>query len=252
MGEAALDILISFARSAAVMWTLITRIPLWYQPNTLELSASALTVIPLAGGLFAAVAALPAWLLSFALSPGVCAWIASGVYTALGWGLHLDGWGDMCDGIGSGRHGEEMRAIMKDPHSGTYGVAGVVLAISIRASLLSSVEPGRWIAVCAVAGGVGRLACAAAAYAGRYPWSEGMARGIVIDFHLRHLLYAILASCPFLVLAPAGTVVGAALSCAAGAGLALWSNRRMGGTNGDIIGAAAVLGEIFTLAILAL
>ncbi|MDR1885311.1 MAG: adenosylcobinamide-GDP ribazoletransferase, partial [Synergistaceae bacterium] len=65
-----------------------------------------------------------------------------------------------------------------------------------------------------------------------------------------HLLAAILAACPFIVIAPAASSAGAAAAVIAGAALALWSNKRMGGTNGDILGAAAVLGELLTLAIL--
>ncbi|MDR1481271.1 MAG: adenosylcobinamide-GDP ribazoletransferase [Synergistaceae bacterium] len=236
------------------MWTLITRLPLpaeLYPRDASGLSAQALTVIPIAGGLFGAIAALPAQLLSLALPPAVCAWIACGIYAALGWGLHLDGWSDMCDAIGSGKRGEDMRSVMKDPHTGSYGVVGVVVAISIRASLLSSIDPGMWVAVSSLAGGVGRLSCAAAAYIGRYPWDSGIARGIVRDFNGRYFILAIVAACPFLALSPPAALSGIAVACLAGGGLASWSNGIMGGANGDILGAAAVLGELLVLSICA-
>ena len=245
-----MNILRTFGLRFAVMWTLITRIPLpsgLYPRDASELSSGALAVVPLVGGLFGAAAALPAWAVSFALPRPACAWIACGIYVALGWGLHIDGWSDMCDAIGSGKRGPDMRAVMKDPHTGSYGVAGVVAVISIRASLLSSIDPGMWAQACALAGGVGRLACAAAAHAGRYPWDSGIARGMVRGFDGRHLLISLLAACPFLALSPLPALLGGVLACLAGCGLALWSNGAMGGANGDILGAAAVVGELLTL-----
>jgi adenosylcobinamide-GDP ribazoletransferase len=236
------------------MWTFITRIPLpaeLYPRDASELSAGTLVVIPIAGGLFGAVAALPAWILSLALPHTACAWIACGIYVALGWGLHIDGWSDVCDAVGSGKRGPEMRAVMKDPHTGSYGVAGVVTAISIRASLLSSIDPGIWMPSCALAGGIGRLACAAAAYTGRYPWDFGIAHDIVRNFDGRCLLLSLLAACPLLALAPLHAPLGMAVVCLAGGTLAFWSNGIMGGTNGDVLGAAAVLGELLMLSICA-
>jgi adenosylcobinamide-GDP ribazoletransferase len=244
----------TLARLVAVMWTLITRIPIpaeLYPKDVSELSAQALIVIPIAGGLFGVIAALPAWLLSLALPHLVCAWIACGIYVALGWGLHIDGWSDMCDAIGSGKRGQDMRAVMKDPHTGSYGAAGVVIAISVRAALLSSIDPGMWLTVSALAGGVGRLSCAAAAYVGRYPWDSGIARGMVRDFNGWHFALSITAACLLIALAPLTALFGIVAACLAGGGLALWSNGRMGGTNGDILGAGAVLGELLVLSICA-
>ncbi len=232
-----------------VLWTLTARIPLpkkWW-PEIAPPAADALAMMPLAGGILGFLSTLPAWLLAFAVPPAACAWIACGIYTIAGWSLHLDGWGDLWDGVGSGRRGEEMRAVMKDSRSGSFGVAGIVLAIGVRAALLSVIDMEQWLAVCVVAGGVGRFASAAAACVGVYPWEAGLGKDFVTGFKGYQLFCAFLASCLLFPFAPLGWLIGVPLTCLAGVALALWANRALDGTNGDILGAAAVLGEILVL-----
>ena len=235
-----------------VLWALITRIPLpkgwWPQDDAMPHAADALVMMPPVGGILGFISILPAWLLSFAVPSAPCAWIACGIYTIAGWSLHLDGWGDLWDGVGSGKKGEEMRAVMKDSCSGSFGVAGIVLAIGVRASLLSAIDPGQWLAVCVVAGGVGRFAANAAAYVGAYPWEAGLGREFVSGFKGYQLFCAFLAACLLFPFAPFGWIIGTLLASLAGVALARWANRTLGGTNGDILGAAAVLGEILVLA----
>lgn len=243
--------LTELGRRFVFLWALIARIPLpqrwWPEKGDLPRGADALTMMPLAGGALGLISVLPAWLLSFVIPPAPCAWIACGLYTVAGWSLHLDGWGDLWDGVGSGKRGEGMRAVMKDSRSGSFGVAGIVLAIAIRASLLSAIAPDSWPAVCAVAGGVGRFASPSAARWGEYPWESGMARDFVLGFDGCRLFFAFAAACLLLPLAPLGGAMGILLSGGAGAAMGLWANRAMGGAGGDVLGAAAVLGEILVL-----
>lgn len=235
-----------------VFWTLISRIPLpkkWW-PKSAEYpgGADALTMAPLAGGVLGLISALPAWLLAQAIPPAPCAWIACGLYTVAGWSLHLDGWGDLWDGVGSGKKGDAMREVMKDSRSGSFGVAGIVLAISIRASLLSAISVDLWIPACVASGGIGRFATVVSAYLGKYPWAEGMAKDFVDNFKGYQLFCASLAACVLLPFTPfAGWVGGILCAGLAGAGLALWANRELGGTNGDVLGASAVSGELLVL-----
>jgi adenosylcobinamide-GDP ribazoletransferase len=231
----------------AAVWVLLTRIPLpeALRPKTFTLpSADDMTMMPLVGGLFGLLTALPAWLISAAVPPVVSAWIACAIYTVLGWSLHLDGWGDMWDGIGSGARGEVMRTIMKDSRVGAFGVAGIAFAIAIRASIIGSIKPEAWISACAVAGGVGRFGANVTILFGKYPWEEGMARDIVRNFKGYQLFCSFLASCFLFPLAPAGWFAGMVLSCAAAASLAYWADKNLGGVNGDVIGASAVLCEL--------
>lgn len=235
-----------------VFWTLLSRIPLpkawWPKSEELPSGAEALTMAPLAGGVLGLLAVLPAWLLAQVLPPSACAWIACGFYTIAGWSLHLDGWGDLWDGIGSGKRGDAMREVMKDSRSGSFGVAGIVLAIAIRAALLSAIDVSLWIPACVAAGGVGRFALNVSAYIGKYPWPSGMAKDFVEGFRGYQLFRAGLAVCVLLPFTPfVGWVLGVLCVSVTGAGLALWANRELGGTSGDVLGASEVLGEILVL-----
>ena len=241
----------------ALVWFLITRItvpkkimPFITAEGALP-SADAIIFLPLAGGLFGLAAAIPARLISFAIPPQGAAWIAAAIYALLGWNLHLDGWGDLCDGFGSGKRGDALRAVMKDSRAGAFGVAGIVTAIGARAALLGGIEPGRWLAVCVMSCGVGRFGCMAAVYRGEYPWPEGMARDIVRNFGTRQLALAAAVTCVMFPIWPAAWIAGMAVSCAAGFGMAVWARNNLGGVNGDVIGASAVLGEILTMTVCA-
>ncbi len=235
----------------ATTWMLFTRIPLpaaWLPREARLPDADDLALVPVAGAVFGLLAALPAQLALLALPPLPAAWISCVVYALFGWTLHLDGWGDLWDGIGSGRRGEAMRAVMKDSNCGAFGVTGIVLALSLRAALLAAVHPALWLPACALAAGVGRYGIAAAAYVGEYPWEKGMGLTNVRNFKGYQLFCATLATCLLLPLGPIAWLGGILTAGLSGAGLALWSNRTLGGTNGDVLGASAVLGELLVLA----
>jgi adenosylcobinamide-GDP ribazoletransferase len=233
------------------VWTLAARIPVpgIFMPERVTLpSADAMAFLPLAGALLGFLSAIPARAAALFISPQGAAWLAVGIYTILGWSLHLDGWGDLWDGFGSGRRGEELRRVMKDSRAGAFGVAGITLAIGARAALLGSVEPRLWLASCAIAGGTGRFGAIVAVYLGKYPWPEGMARDIVRNFGVRQLAWSALAACPPMFLLPWSWAAGMAASAAGGTALAFWALKNMGGVNGDVAGASAVLGEILAMA----
>jgi adenosylcobinamide-GDP ribazoletransferase len=238
------------------VWTLITRIPLPRKlcpPKFALPTAEALALMPVAGGLFGALATVvPALSVRAGLPDIAAAWFACGLYTVLGWGLHLDGWGDLWDGFGSGRRGDELRRVMKDPRTGVFGVAGIVLALAAKASLLPEGGAAHWPVICALSGSVGRFGGTVAARLGKYPWENGMARDIVRGFGGYQLFRSFVFTCVMLPLAPFAWIAGMILSTAAGAALAVWANERLGGVNGDVIGASSVLGELLVMAVCAL
>jgi adenosylcobinamide-GDP ribazoletransferase len=216
-------------------------------------AAEAMIILPLAGGVFGLFAAVPACALSLFLPANGVAWFAAGLYTMLGWSLHLDGWGDMWDGVGSGKRGEALRAVLKDSRVGAFGVAGIALAIGTRAALVADLLEGnpQWPllpAACAMAAGVGRFGATVAMCLGEYPWPDGMARSVVKDFGFGHLALALVAASPLIPLWPSAWAAGIIVSSVGGAALARWASKNLGGVNGDVAGAASVLGELLSLA----
>ncbi|MBP9975769.1 MAG: adenosylcobinamide-GDP ribazoletransferase, partial [Synergistaceae bacterium] len=111
-----------------VAWTLFSRIPMpqkWW-PAKMPSGNRTLSLAPVAGGILGLMTGLVIGL-SDILGIGApgSLWIGVFFYAAVGWSLHLDGWGDLWDGVGSGREGEELRSVMKDSRIGAYGVTGL-------------------------------------------------------------------------------------------------------------------------------
>jgi adenosylcobinamide-GDP ribazoletransferase len=233
-----------------LLWTLITRIPVpgFFLPEAFTIpSADAMILMPLVGALFGFIATLPAWLAAMVISKSGAAWIACGLYTILGWSLHLDGWGDMWDGIGSGKRGDALRSVMKDSRVGAFGVAGIALAIGTRAALLSEIDTAFWLRTCIVSCGVGRFGADVTVFFGIYPWNEGMGHDIVRNFGRKQLACSFVVACLLFPFAPIAWTIGMITAGVAGTVLALWTNKNLGGANGDIIGASAVLCEILAM-----
>lgn len=235
-----------------VIWTLLTRIPLprgWW-PETMPPGSRALTLAPLAGGvmgLFTGLAAAVAGFLGFA--PVVCAWLAAAFYFVIGWALHLDGWSDVWDGIGSGRSGDALREVMKDSRLGSFGGASLVIAFGLWTALLSSVAPAERLSACVTAAAAARFSENAAAYFGEYPWESGMAKGWVDGYTLYDLFSALVSLAVFLPFAPVRLPICAAAAGLVGFAAAGYMNKRLGGVNGDVMGAVAVASEIISMAV---
>lgn len=121
---------------AALM--LFTRLPLWrlYQPRHTRAYRRAPACWPLAGWVTSGVTALTfvasirVWPLPLAVLTAIAARIL------LDGALHEDGLADFADGMGGGRDREHTLRIMKDSHTGTYGVIALVLYLLVYAASL--------------------------------------------------------------------------------------------------------------------
>lgn len=210
-----------------------------------ELRAST-ALYPLVG---LGVGTLPALALLLPLPPLPRAALALALWVAATGALHLDGWADCCDAAFApaladpAATRERRLAILKDPHLGTFGAAGLVLLLLGKWSALAHVPAAapllaapaaRWCMVLTLrvfpparAQGLG------AALAGRVPLGEATAI-------LAAVLLAVWATTGA---GPATALAGIGAGTAAAALLA----RRFGGVTGDVCGAA---GEVAELAVL--
>lgn len=243
------------AARLVVAWTFLTRIPLprqWY-PQRPPAGNRVLSVLPLAGAAMGFLSgALVSVLLALGLGSYPAAWLGAALYVCCGWALHLDGWGDLWDGIGSGRSGEELRMVLKDSRLGAYGAIGLILALGLWTSLLAAIPPVKIGAACVAASASGRFAACCCAFHGRYPWESGLAKGWVDEFGEGDLLVALLCTLVPLLLSPLAGLFSAIIAYLIGFGLARRMNQLLGGVNGDVLGASAVAAEILTLAVFAL
>lgn len=163
--------------------------------------------------------------------------------------LHLDGFADLCDGVGGGRNREDALRIMKDSCIGVFGATGLILLLLVKyltlVSLPVAVKPavlllapvaGRWAPVLLITllpylRGPDGTGAAFAAHAG---WRQLLPASITL-----------LAVAVGLLRLEGLLLVG--LLVAAGLGFAGWAKRKLGGVTGDVLGAAVELLELLAL-----
>ncbi|MGQ9887189.1 MAG: adenosylcobinamide-GDP ribazoletransferase [Aggregatilineales bacterium] len=200
---------------------------------------------PLVGLIIGGALVLVAHLSPFASS--TTAFLVLLAWIILTGGLHLDGFGDSCDGLLATVEPARRLEIMKDPRAGSWAVIGLILLLLGKWLALATLPPalltlppvvGRWVMVCA-------------AYA--YPYArpsglgayfrEGLGRGQVAAASAIALLtVALVVRDPLRVLIVAG---GAVLTVGLVGG---WSARRLGGgLTGDVYGALCELTELLCL-----
>lgn len=243
-----------FARFV-VIWVLITRIPLpkCFWPDNVPPGNKCLQSAPIVGGVLGCLTgAFITALNLLGLADIASVWLGLTFYVLSGWALHLDGWCDVWDGLGSGRSGEELRSVMKDSRLGAYGAIGLVLAIGLWTSVAGSIGAGHLIIACMVAAASGRFAMCAAALFGHYPWNSGMGKGWVDTFTAHDLFIAMLCVLVFLPFAPFQWLISVILAFVTGYFAAWRMNKKLGGVNGDVLGASAVAAELFSMMVFSL
>lgn len=202
---------------------------------------------PLVGALVGGVGAAVWLVVGVVASPAVAA-VAALAATALTTGaFHLDGLADSCDALIGGRDAEQRRTLLDDPRHGTYGVVAVVLQLLGQWALLAGLAPPA---------GAGALVLAHSAARAGLVWATPGARPLdrglgaaVLRGRRGSDLVAAAAWGVVIAVALAGPVGLVALAAAvSGAfGILRWGQRRLGGVNGDVLGAAEQVGETAAL-----
>jgi adenosylcobinamide-GDP ribazoletransferase len=173
----------------------------------------------------------------------------------LGWvgltgALHLDGFCDLCDGLFGGQTAEDRLRIMKDPHLGTFGLAGGVLLLLGKWVVLQEViaqpsERGPWLVAGAVVLARSLTLCVAAG--SPYPRVEGTGKALIeaTAWWEAILFAAVAAGLTFLVAARGNPAAVILMVPALGVvmGLRWLCRRRLGGVTGDCLGAAIEIAE---------
>lgn len=179
-------------------------------------------------------------------SPAVAAWlwlIANALITG---GLHLDGWMDTFDALGSRKGRSEMLAIMRDSRIGAVGGMAAVLLFGFKWSLLaeSSVVPS----LVFLAPIVGRSAVLIATQTFSYIREKGLGHSFTGPLHPALWLFALTV-----VVTPLHLLTGVMglLAAAAASALALlWArvlSHKFGGLTGDSYGALNEATEVMFL-----
>lgn len=202
---------------------------------------------PLVGAMLGAAGAALFIAASFVLPPSLAALITVAFWTLISGVLHEDGLADVADAMRAGRTREKMLAILKDSRIGTYGAVAIVLSIVVRWQALEHVPSARVFLVCVIAQAVPRSAMVALAWLSR-PSGEGL--GLAFSASLTTISAVIVIAQGI----AASMLLGwrAGLLILAGAylivrGARTYFYKRIGGVNGDCLGATEQLLEMFIL-----
>jgi adenosylcobinamide-GDP ribazoletransferase len=200
-------------------------------------------------------AALGGW--TALVSAGACSPLLTAFLILLAWvtatgALHLDGLCDLCDGLWGARTPQERLRIMRDPHLGTFALAGGVLLLTGKLVVLNELVqrwPGKapWLVGAAVV--VGRCLALGMAALSRYPRAEGTGKVFVTATRGWEVVpYTVLAAAAALAVVPAADwprqVTAFLAPCLAVLGLTWLCGRRLGGVTGDCLGAAIETAEV--------
>ena len=235
------------ARAAAAAITFLTRIPLGrlISVDSSDIARGA-PLFPLVGAAVGAAAAGVALLLQPPLSPFLAATLATALTVALTGAFHLDGLADTLDATG-GMTRERSLEIMRDSRIGSFGAAGLALALLVRvAAIAQLVAGGGVLGGLIAAGAVSRGA--AVALAGAVPYAR--VSGGVLTGRAGLWGVPIAAAVALAALRLDGLVViGAAAITAILLGLVFkaW----LGGVTGDTLGATSETTELLALLIAA-
>jgi adenosylcobinamide-GDP ribazoletransferase len=151
--------------------------------------------------------------------------------------------------LGAGGDREAILAVMKDSRVGVFGVTALILAIGLKASLLTALPADRYVLIAGVAGAVSRAS--AVTMMKVFPPAGSIGLAATLSPALSNPVVALTALIGVGAAASLGWpgAAGALLGWASGLLVALWSWRLIGGVTGDTLGAIVVVSELGVLAL---
>ena len=162
--------------------------------------------------------------------------------------LHLDGLADVCDGLAARGGRERFLAVMKDSHTGAVGAVGLVLGLLLKwQGLLAVPTEVKWQALLLFLL-VARFGQVQTIVFARNARQDGLGSTLINAAGTLQLLMAggITLLAAWWLMGVKGLAVLAVVMLFTWL-LKLWSQRRLGGITGDIIGCINELNEILAL-----
>ena len=220
-------------------------------PGEPEAPGRAAVWFPLVGAALGAVGA-GVYILAARLLPASLASLACVGFWAASTGvLHEDGLADVADALRAGRTRERMLEILKDSRIGAFGAVALLLSVLARWQALQYFSGPSIVTACIAAQAVPRAAMVGLAWASR-PAGDGLGYSLASTLGTAGAALALLQ----------GAIAAFVCGWRAGAVIVLGSfvivrlareyfYRRIGGVNGDCLGATEQVLEIFILGLFA-
>lgn len=219
-------------------------VPGWvgHGPGQLDRAMRYLPLVGIGVGLVGAVALMAA---SLGLPRPAAALLSVMATLLLTGALHEDGLADTLDGLFGGATRDAALRIMRDSRLGTYGAAGLTLALGLKTVALSALPHAGAALVAGHAASRLMVVCVIAGLP--YARPNGKAGPVAGGVGTAELAVAgVCGAAPLLLLG--GRAVPALLLAAGLAwGMARWFRRRLGGYTGDGLGAVQQVTELAIL-----
>jgi adenosylcobinamide-GDP ribazoletransferase len=201
---------------------------------------------PVTGAIIGLVTFAGWYLFKLILPPAPAAMLTLVIWVALSGGLHLDGLADCCDGLISAARPERRLEIMADPHVGTFGMLGLILALGLKVSAIYSLSTEKALFVFIFAACFSHWLVMIAA---KQPLArkEGMAADLAAGLETGAIFAA--AVLPFILMVIGGwpAALSAALASLTAAVIFAFAGNRIGGITGDVMGLTIEIAEIVIL-----
>jgi adenosylcobinamide-GDP ribazoletransferase len=157
--------------------------------------------------------------------------------------LHEDGLADAADGFGGGSTPDRILEIMKDSRIGTYGAVALIVVILSKLAALASLSRTDVVVALIAAHTLARWSSVPLLYRSAYVGTKGAAfgGGVTLFRLVAATVFAIALSA--MALQRRAILVGL-VTVLVTAGAGMYFRRRLGGINGDCLGAANQLVEV--------
>jgi len=219
----------------------LTRIPVPSGEYRLE---RAVGWLPVVGLLLGAILAVVDWCLRWLqVSPLVVSTAVVVLLLVLTGALHADGLMDTCDAVFGHASPERRLEIMRDPHTGAFGVVGLVCVVALKIAAVDALPATIRPQLLVLAPGLGRWAIVLLATVFPYGRPSGLGAPLKASATPRALFLAsVLPVAGCLIIGPVGIVCGLlAMATALAAGR--WLTRLLPGLTGDCYGAVCEVVE---------
>lgn len=227
--------------------TLLTRVPLRRHAADDASIARAVPWFPVVGALVGLLVAGVYGGALYVLPAFVAATLAVACGLLVTGAFHEDGLGDVADAFGGGRDRDDRLRILKDPRLGTYGILAVVVALLLRVGAITTFTRVDALVAVPAAHAISRAASIAAM--GIFaPLDEGLGASYTRALTPGRATIGIAIG-----VFVAAALIGIWLLPAAGLAVVVvfvlgrLARSRIGGINGDVLGAVQQLTEIGTL-----
>jgi adenosylcobinamide-GDP ribazoletransferase len=227
--------------------TFLTRIPLRHHADGDVAMARSVPWFGVVGALVGLVVAGVYAGARYLFPPFAAATLATAAGALVTGGFHEDGLGDVADAFGGGKDRDDALRILRDPRLGTFGILAVVTAVLLRIGTISTLTRIDALLAIPAAHALSRAA-SVAAMGSSPPVRDGLGASytraltssrVAVGALVGTAIAAVLLRSwvlPAIVVAAGVTVVMRALA-----------RRKIGGINGDVLGAIQQLTEVGVL-----